>query len=92
MPDNLRDRIATALGGELYVNLLGNGYDADDLLALADAVITALKEDPNVEIRGTWQRATLKSDHLPPLPHDIAMKMFRQMDGGDTPNTETHHK
>ena len=40
--DSLRDRIATALGGELHVNLLGNGYDVDDLLALADAVINTL--------------------------------------------------
>ena len=39
---DLRDRIATLLGGELHVNLLGNGYGVEDLCALADAVVTGL--------------------------------------------------
>ena len=43
MTDQLRDRIAAALGGEQYINLLGNGYDQGDLLALADAVIAELQ-------------------------------------------------
>jgi hypothetical protein len=39
---DLRTRIAAVLASEQYVNLLGNGYDQDDLLALADAVIAEL--------------------------------------------------
>lgn len=44
---DLRTRIAAALGGEQYINLLGNGYDMDDLLELADAVIRELGAIPD---------------------------------------------
>jgi len=42
MGDTLRDHIATALAHEININLLGNGYDVDDLLRLADKVIKSL--------------------------------------------------
>jgi hypothetical protein len=39
---DLRERMAVALASEKWVNLLGNGYDMNDLRALADAVIAEL--------------------------------------------------
>jgi hypothetical protein len=39
---DLRGRIAVALASEKWVNLPGNGYDMDDLRALADVVISEL--------------------------------------------------
>lgn len=57
--NRLRDRIATALGGELHVNLLGNGYDVEDLIALATHLIKEINLLPEYsegddDCRWTW--------------------------------------
>ena len=62
----LRDRIAAALGGQQWINLLGNGYDEDDLLELADAVIAALPTEPSdagerLDCIGRWMKPSLWS-------------------------------
>ena len=79
---DLRTRIAAALEGEQYVNLLGNGYDYDDLLALADAVIRELDYEERVTsaIQGYAQSEMSALSYHDPLCRETAYGAMRRLD------------
>jgi hypothetical protein len=88
MTDDLRTRIAAAAcgatsAGKLFPWNTLSEPQKDAWREMADAVIDVLLEDPNVEIRGSWQGARLKTDHLPPIPQELATGMWERMAGRD---------